>query len=330
VNEGGILRQHKHERCPCMNKYWADFPILLAVAETGSLTAAGDKLGVSQPTAGRRIRALEEYFGAPLLTKEGNQLVPTAFGDTVLLRIRRMQDEADAIDRARAGADQGLAGTVRISGTEGLGDLWLPYALRPFHEEHPETQIEVIVDQRSVNLAQREADIAIRWMGPGNQNSLIGRKVLSAGFGLYAAHAYIQKHGRPLSPDDLGKHNGVMVTLAANSNFWPDELDHERKRPNPIVFRSNSFHTQAHALLAGYGIGLFAHFSWPAGTMPDTVERLLPELDFSEDLWVVAHEDLRKSARIRMVYDYIVSALLNDRQYFETGARSKYVPVQTK
>jgi len=121
-----------------------------------------------------------------------------------------------------------------------------------------------------------------------------------------------------------------MVTLGTNSNFWPSELDHEHKRPDPIVFRSNSFHTQAHALKAGYGIGLCAHFSWPAGSMPDMVERILPEMDFSEDLWVVAHEDLRKSARIRIVYDYIVSALLNDRQYFETGSRSRYVPAQAK
>ncbi len=309
-----------------MNKYWADFPILLAVAETGSLTAAGDKLGVSQPTAGRRIRALEEYFGAPLLTKDGNQLIPTAFGETVLARIRRMQEEADAIDRARAGADQSLDGPVTLSCTEGIGDLWLPHAMYDFHEKHPETSIKVVIDQRSVNLAQREADIAIRWAGPGSQNSLIGRKVLSAGFGLYAAPKYIQRNGRPLTAEDMHQHDGVMVTLGATSDFWPETMDTPQRRPKRISFQSNSFHTQGSALVAGYGIGLFAHFKNSTASKHDGFERILPEMDFFEDLWVVAHEDLRKSARIRTVYDYVVEAMLHDRDFFETGGPSKYLP----
>ncbi len=305
-----------------MDKYWADFPILLAVAESGSLTAAGESLGVSQPTAGRRVRALENYFGAPLLTKEGGRLVPTVFGETVLIRIRRMQEEADAIERARAGADQSLAGTVTLSGTEGIGDMWLPYVLQDFHQKHPETQIEVIVDQRPVNLARREADIAIRWIGPGNQNSLIGRKVISAGFGLYATQSYIQKHGRPLLPEDLCKHDGVMASIGSTSNFWPDIMDTPQRRPKNIAFRSNSFQATSNAVMAGYGIGLLANFKRPE--MPTTVEQILPDLDFSEDLWVVAHEDLRKTPRIRTVYDFIVKALLQDRAYFETGTASKF------
>ncbi|PHS22287.1 MAG: hypothetical protein COA84_12920 [Robiginitomaculum sp.] len=254
----------------------------------------------------------------------GNQLVPTVFGEAVLIRIRRMQEEADAIDRARASADQSLAGTVRISGTEGICDLWLPNALKAFSQDHPETQLEVIVDKRSVNLAQREADIAIRWVGPGNQNSLIGRKVFSAGFGLYAAQSYLQARGRPLCPEDLPKHDGVMVTLGNTSNFWPEELEGDQLQPGMITFRSNSFHSQAHALAAGYGIGLFAHFSWPSGAIPATIERVLPQMNFFEDLWVVAHEDVRKSARIRAVYDYIVRALVDDRAHFETGGTSLY------
>lgn len=307
-----------------MNKHWADFPILLAVAELGSLTAAGKKLNISQPTAGRRITALEAYFGAPLLTKEDSHLIPTAFGETVLTRIRRMQDEADAIDRARAGADQNFAGPVRISGTEGIGDLWLPYVMTAFREEYPETQIEVIVDSRSVNLAQREADIALRWMGPGNQNSLIGRKVISVGFGLYAAQSYIQQHGRPLLPEEVCKHDGVMVALGGTSEFWPEIMDTPQRRPKDLVFRSNSFHAHRHAITAGYGIGVLAHFTSPERTCQKPVERVLAELDFSEDLWVVAHEDLRKTPRIRKVYDYLVKALLHDRDYFLTGSPPKF------
>ncbi len=309
-----------------MNKYWADFPILLAVAESGSLTAAGDRLGISQPTAGRRVRALEDYFGAPLLTKESSRLVPTAFGEAVLTRIRRMQEEADAIDRARAGADHSLAGPVILSGTQGIGDMWLPYVMQNFHADHPETQIEIIVEQRSVNLAQREADIAIRWISPGNQNSLIGRKVVSAGFGLYAAQSYIQRRGRPLVPEDMCEHDGVMVALGNATDFWPEIMEEPLRRPKNITFRSNSFHAHSHAIIAGYGIGILAHFKSPESDTSFAIERVLPDTDFSEDLWVVAHEDLRKTPRIRMVYDYVVEALLLDRKHFETGSPSKYSP----
>jgi len=105
---------------------WSDYPILLAVAEFGSLTAAGKKLNMSQPTVGRRIKALEDNFGTPLLRKEDGSLVPTSFGYSVLDHIRRMQSEASAIDRSSASLEKSLAGPVRISTTEGLARIfWL-------------------------------------------------------------------------------------------------------------------------------------------------------------------------------------------------------------
>ena len=98
---------------------WSDYPIFHAVAETGSLTAAGRKLGLSQPTVGRRIRALEQHFGTPLISKHDGALVVTEFGHKVLENIARMQDEADAIDRSRASLDSSLSGIIRLAATEG-------------------------------------------------------------------------------------------------------------------------------------------------------------------------------------------------------------------
>ncbi len=308
-----------------MDKHWADLPILLAAAETGSLTAAAEHLGISQPTAGRRIRALEAHFGAPLLSREDGRLIPTTLGETVLQRVRRMADEADGIERARAGAGQALAGIVTLSCSEGIGDMWLPQVMRTFRRRHPDTRVEVIIDPRAVNLARREADIALRWMGPGNQNSLVGRKVLAAGFGLYAAPEYIQRRGRPQAVDDLQHHDGVMVSIGGAKPFWPKQLAAKTSTPQNITFACNSFSAHAQALIAGHGIGVLAHCTWRGCTKGGELQRLLPEINIEEDLWVVAHEDLRRNARIRAVYDYLVEALLRDREFFETGGAPQYL-----
>ena len=129
---------------------WSDYPILLAVAETGSLTAAGKKLNMSQPTVGRRIRALEDQFKTALLKKENGLLVPTAFGHSVLDHIRRMETEASAIDRSSASLEQSLAGPVRISTTEGLGTDWLPPVMQVFRQAHPDLLLELSIDFRTL------------------------------------------------------------------------------------------------------------------------------------------------------------------------------------
>ena len=124
-------------------KNWSDYPIFLAVAEAGSLTAAGRALGMSQPTVGRRIRALEDHFGTGLLKRENGQLVPTNFGQSMLDHIRRMQDEASAIDRSSATLEDSLSGVVRLSATEGVGTSWLPGVMQNFRREHPDVLIDI-------------------------------------------------------------------------------------------------------------------------------------------------------------------------------------------
>jgi len=300
---------------------WSDYPIFLAVAETGSLTAAGEKLGISQPTVGRRIKALEQRFGAPLLAKEDGRLSPTEFGYLVLDHVRRMEAEADAITRSSATLEHSLVGPVMITASEGVGDFWLPTIMQEFRKDNPDIVIDVNVDIRALNLAQREADIALRWMGPGTQNSLIGRRVTSFGFGLYASRAYLDRKGRPAKPADLLDHDGVRLNIGQET-FWPQD-DNGSLLPMPrTVFRTNNLMAHCNAVAAGYGIGMLAHVA-PASDIG--LIRVLPELDRVEDLWVVAHEDLKKSARVRAAFDFIVDALLKDEAHFKTGAPSVFV-----
>jgi len=306
---------------------WSDYPILLAVAETGSLTAAGRKLNMSQPTVGRRIRALEDHFGTPLLKKESGELVPTSFGHSMLDHIRRMQDEASAIDRSSATLEDSLAGVVRLSATEGIGTSWMPAVLQMFRANHPDILIDMGIGFKNYNLAQREADIAVRWMGPGDQNSLIGRKVATATFGLFASESYLQQKGAPQSLDDLKDHDGVMATIMDDKQLWIMDSNHQpHYLPGRVTFRTNSIWAFDEAIANGYGIGALPVF---AGCVQgrENIRRVLPNVSQQEDIFLVAHEDLRRSARIRAVFDFLVDAFAQDAAFFLNGGNSVFESV---
>ena len=304
-------------------KNWSDYPILMAVAETGSLTAAGKQLGMSQPTVGRRIRALEDHFGTPLLKKESGSLVPTAFGHSMLDHIRRMQDEASAIDRSSATLENSLAGVVRLSATEGVGTAWMPPVLQLFRKSHPDILIDMGIGFRAYNLAQREADIALRWGGPGEQNSLIGRKVATATFGLFASPRYLDERGRPQCLEDLAEHDGAMVTIMDNKSLWlMDDQENIVNPPKRVTFQTNSVWAYDEAINAGYGIGALPLCGTCASEMK--VERVLPNVSQQEDLYLVAHEDLRRSTRIRAVFDFLVDAFQKDAAFFLNGGASVF------
>ena len=301
---------------------WSDYPIFMAIAQTGSLTAAGQKLNISQPTVGRRLKALETEFGGPLLRKEEGRLVPTAFGAQVLEHVQRMSDEAAAISRSSATLEHSLAGPLRISASQGLGDHWLPYAMQSFRENHPDILIEAGIAMHAANLAQREADIALRWMGPGSQNSLIGRKVVTFGFGLYASPSYLEGFGTPQTLQDLADHDGVTTTLDGQDLLWKYISDGDMIMPRRFTFRSDSIEAHKRGIDAGCGIGPMPH----CGIDDLNLVRVLPDFEVLVDLWVVAHEDLRKSTRIRAAFDYIIEALQLDADHFRHGTASCFEP----
>ncbi len=306
----------------CM-KNWSDYPIFLAVAEAGSLTAAGRALGMSQPTVGRRIRALEDHFGTSLLKRESGHLVPTNFGQSMLDHIRRMQDEASAIDRSSATLEDSLSGVVRLSATEGVGTSWLPGVMQNFRREHPDVLVDIGIGFQSFNLAQREADIALRWRSPGEQNSLIGRKVAEVGFGLFASPDYISRRGEPSTPEELTEHDGVIAQIMDGKSLWL--IDDEGKmifKPKQITFNTNSIWAFDQALVHGYGIGVLPMCGLVNRDLG--LVRILPDVVHMESLYLVAHQDLKRSMRIRAVFDYLVGAFKQDAAFFKGQSTSEY------
>lgn len=304
-------------------KNWSDYPIFLAVAEVGSLTAAGKKLGMSQPTVGRRIRALEDHFKTPLLRREEGVLVPTRFGQSMLDHIQRMQDEAAAIDRSSATLEDSLSGVVRLSATEGIGTAWLPGVMQVFRNEHPDILIDLGIGFRDFNLAQREADIALRWASPGEQNSLIGRKVATVSFGFYASPDYLEKNGRPESLEDMKNHDGVIANIMDGQQLWLRDGDEMVHNPGRVTFQTNSIWAFDEAMDHGYGIGM-QPITRSTSKRTTQLERILPDITATEDLYLVAHQDLKRSTRIRAVFDFLVQAFKQDQSFFKNGGISAF------
>jgi DNA-binding transcriptional LysR family regulator len=304
-------------------KNWSDYPIFLAVAEAGSLTAAGRALGMSQPTVGRRIRALEDHFGTSLLKRQNGQLIPTNFGQSMLDHIRRMQEEASAIDRSSATLEDSLSGVVRLSATEGVGTSWLPGVMNMFRREHPDVLVDIGIGFQSFNLAQREADIALRWRSPGDQNSLIGRKVAEVGFGLFASPEYLEKNGAPATPEELTEHDGVIAQIMDGKSLWlMDDDQNMMFEPKRVTFNTNSIWAFDQALVHGYGIGVLPMCGLINRDLG--LVRVLPEIIHMESLYLVAHQDLKRSMRIRAVFDYLVGAFKEDAAFFKGLNSSEY------
>jgi DNA-binding transcriptional LysR family regulator len=289
---------------------WGALRDFIAVAETGSLSKAAKRIRISQPTLSRRIADLETQLNTRLFVRTPRGLLLTDDGELVLDGARRVEQEALGIERRADAAQQRLTGTVRVSLTEVLGTHWLPRRLTTFHAAHPELCVELVVENRTVDLVRREADIALRMFRP-SQPDLVAKKVGDVMMGLYGAKTYFKRAGKPDSLPALKTHTLISFEesmMIRNPAVQRLESCFERER---IVHRSNSFNGQLTATLAGIGLGV--HDCFIAAEHP-SLERVLPQhFHHTMEMWLVTHSDVRRSARIRAVYDFIANALTEDR-----------------
>lgn len=288
---------------------WTALRDFLAVAEAGSLSAAAKRLRVSQPTVSRRIAALETDLEARLFNRTPRGLELTEAGETILEHARRMDQEALAVARAATGTDSGLEGTVRLSATEGIGVEWLTRELSAFRDAYPGIRVELLIDNAAANLLRREADIAVRLFRP-QQADLIARRVGHHVLGLFAAAEYLARRGTPARVEELAAHDIVgydeSIGHVAQAKWLLRHVSAEQ-----LVFRSNSLLSQLQATRAGIGIG--THSALIGNRDPGLV-RVLPEIDVTrQDIWLVTHPDLRRSARIRAMFDFLAELITTHR-----------------
>ena len=283
---------------------WSALKDFLAIAEVGSLSGAARQLGVSQPTLTRRVAGLEESLGAELFRRSPRGLELTEAGEAILPHAQRMAEGAGELELAVSGRDRALAGLVRITATEGVALEWLTPALAGFREGQPHIDVEIIVRNTAVNVLRREADIAIR-LGRPRQAGLVARKVADLGLGLYASRSYLEGRGHPRTRADFVGHQAVAfdeVDRYTGAGSWLEKhVDGAH-----VVYRANTLGAQLAAIRAGFGVGGQACFI--AERYPDLV-RLLPENRIDLEIWLVTHPGLRRSARMRAMYDFLADAL---------------------
>lgn len=293
-------------------KNWDDYRYFLAVAETGSLSAAARRLRVAQPTVGRRIQVLEEALGARLFDRLSHGYALTVLGESIREFAVRIEQDALAIERRVAGAEEQIAGKVNLTTAEGLGVYWLAAQLPALRQQFPQLEIELSIDMSLADLLRREADIALRVGTPGS-DELVGRTIGKVSFGLYAAKAYLAAHGEPKKLVDLAKHTFIEST-GGIAELKQVQLLRELAKQADIGLHCNHIATQLHAARAG--LGLLSLPAYMAHDAADLRRVLRTKFDVQLDLWLLTHRDLRRSARIRAVMDFIVEAVARDAAIF--------------
>ena len=280
---------------------WDLFQSLHAVLEAGTLSAAARLRGLTQPTLGRHIETLEQRLGSPLFLRSPRGLQPTDLALELKPHLHDMSAAASAAVRDASGAANSLSGSIRITASEIVGAEVLPPMLTGFREEHPGVVIELMLSNINDDLSRREADIAVR-MTPPSQSSLIAKKVGEVALTFFATAEYLGRHGTPETLADFEDHAIIGFDSPGRGMRDVPGLNMPVSRET-FTFRSDSDLAQLAATRAGFGIGVVQD----GLARRYGLTRVLPNFTlFTLPVYVVMHENLRGSRRMRLMFDHLV------------------------
>lgn len=301
---------------------WDDIRFFLGVARAGSLSGAARMLGVGHVTAGRRIGVLERRLGVKLVNRapEGFSLTPA--GQAILGQCAAMESAALDLERIAAGYDAHAAGTVRLTTTEALAHSIVAPAIATLRRTHAALQVDLLVGVRTLDIARREADAAVRFARP-SAPELVCRRLGDVGFSLYASPRYLARCGTPQRGGGLGGYDLITFTGAPTATrpfFMSEALEGAR-----VAVRCDNPFIQRQTAAEGAGIAELACFF--ADDCADLVRIWPDEPPVLRTAWLVVHQDLRRSARLRVVMSAIVEAFRRQSETLRHGvARSRRAP----
>lgn len=282
---------------------WELYRSFLGVLKEGSLSGAARQLGITQPTVGRHIAALEAELGVVLFTRSPNGLLPTAVAHTLRAHADTMERTAAALERAASSHGDEVRGVVRVSASEVVGVEVLPPIITQLRREHPHLRVELVLTNRLSDLLQLEADIAVRMVRP-SQEQLLAQRVGLIEVGLHARDDYLQRHGTPLHMQDLVNH---CVIGFDQENAFIRSLAIKGFERSAFAISSDSDLAQLALIRAGGGIG---GCQVQLAQRDPRLRRVLPDgFALKLDTWVTMHEDLRNSPRCRVTFDALVQGL---------------------
>ena len=285
---------------------WSLIRSFLAALDHGSLLGASRVIHTSQPTLGRHIAELESQLGVVLFERTGRGLVPTATALLLADAARGMATGAEQLATLLSGANTQSKGTVRITASTPVAVQLLPPILVQMRQTLPDIQVELVASNTASNLLRREADIAVRMVRPA-QGTLIAKKLGNVAIGAYANRSYLARRSPIRQAADLFKHDLIgsdadtAILNGIRAMGFPASKD-------MFAFRTDDFMAQWYAVRAGLGIGFMA--SYMARTDPDVVPVLPDALHIPPlPMWLAVHREIRTNQRIRLVYDFLASAL---------------------
>jgi len=284
---------------------WEWYRTFLQVLETGSLSAAGRAMGLTQPTVGRHIDNLEAALGVKLFTRSYDGFAPTDAAHELQPFAGAVAASAAALRRAASGHGSGVRGSVRLTASEVIGVEVLPPILAALREQHPDLNIELMLSDAADDLLRREADIAVRMFQPV-QDALVAKRVGGIELGLYAHERYLAAHGMPASIEDLSHH--ALIGFDRETAFIR-RMQNQYKafaRAN-LAFRADSNLAQMGAIRAGFGIGVCQR---GLASRDKCLTRVLKhQFSVTMETWVAMHEDLRGSARCAATFTALATGL---------------------
>jgi len=293
---------------------WDKLRIFHAVAEAGSFTHAGEGLNLSQSAVSRQISSLEESLNVALFHRHARGLILTEQGELLYRTAHEVFSKLAMAEAQLGESKERPKGQLKVTATQAFGSSWLTPVLGEFIEHYPDIQVDLVLEDRELDLSMREADVAIR-MAPPRQPELIQRHLMTVHLHVYASSAYIKKHGIPKTPEDLDQHRIIVygddtTRPPVQDVDWLLRSGAKKDQQRKPILKVNSVYAILRAVESGLGVASLPEFMTQES---ESLVRVLPELQGPRiDAYFVYPEELRNSKRIQVFRDFLLRKVAED------------------
>ena len=291
---------------------WDKLRIFHAVADAGSLTHAGDTLHLSQSAVSRQIRALEESLNTTLFHRHARGLILTEQGELLFDATKSMNRRLEAASARIKDSEEEVFGELRVTTTTGFGTLWLAPRLPHLYEKYPDLKIDLMLEERVLDLPMREADVAIRMKEP-SQADLIRKKLMTVKMQMFASQAYLEREGQIDTIDDMAKHRLICQSpssaqVSAGASLVQQLLSGDVRS----LLTVNNYFGVLQGVVNELGVGVLPDYI--VEDFP-TLVRVLPEIESVDvPVFLAYPEELRQSKRISAFRDFVQDEIIAHRR----------------
>lgn len=291
---------------------WDKLRIFHAVADAGSLTHAGDKLNLSQSAVSRQVRGLEEQLNTNLFHRHARGLILTEQGELLFDATSAMTKRLDAAAARIRDSEEEVFGDLRVTTTTGFGTLWLAPRLPKLYEKYPDLKVDLMLEERVLDLPMREADVAIRMKEP-SQADLIRKRLMTVRMCLYASPAYLKASGTPEQIEDMSDHRLICQNTDSDQVSAGTQLIHQLLLHDVrSLLTVNNYFGVLQGVLHNLGIGVLPDYLLQ--DFPELVQ-VLPDVESADvPVFLAYPEELRQSKRVAAFKDFVQDEIITYRK----------------